>query len=320
MKSLIISDTHFGNHKKFADYTESGFNSRFLMQLAGLEVVLNVAVEAGVKRVFHLGDVFNFRGKVEPEVVNLLVDRISKYDLKWYVIPGNHDITTEGEFFNTSMLLNDKCNIKVFTKPTIFEDTVVMVPFTKSKIEKHLSVERPQNCVLMLHQSVIGAVYNGTEMKEGVELSYLKRFKAVFCGHIHTAADFGKNVHIVGAPWQLTFGDDTKKRALIVDENFKVVKEVYSDHPAFITVKDAKEVNTKPGLNFYRVQTDVPIKDLPGNAVSQVTVEHKVQTRVTSSDPKVVLSTYCKNQEQPGMLDVGLKLLAEAREILHDND
>ena len=266
---------------------------------------------------------FHKRGQVEPEAFNLCKEAIeraaSRSSLKEIIIlTGNHDITMEGEVFNTAYMLQGVAGITtVITEPTLCPsksgEMEVFIPFCKEGFETHVAPSKAKDFVLYMHQSVFGASYNRPILK-GVDPKLLKNFKRVYCGHIHEPQVIGKNIYIVGAPYPMNFGDKKHHRVLI-DTGAGLPATYRIEHPEFITVDDPSQISNDG--NFYRLVTDAPPDESVGSNV-RVVVKPKLKEgrKIKAATDRELLEEYArregiKDKDIKKMVDVGIKFLED---------
>ena len=309
MRDLIISDTQFGNYDEFANYdNKDGLNSRFLLQLDVFKQCLEFGIKKKCKNIYHLGDVFQKRGIIEPEILNsirLCLDSYISNFLSINILTGNHDITVEGKLFNTAFSISTT-KINVVYYPSIFGN-VLMIPFTKKNFTETVDYFMLENelkkkdVILMMHQDIEGAVYEKHEMS-GIKLDYLKQFKAVFCGHIHEPQKLAPNIHIIGAPHPMNFGDSSNRRVLII-ENEKIIETFTPKHPKFITTANSKELND---YDFFRFTSEKKIEQKNVRSVKPITIKHSIRTKAKTIEE--FINEYCKRENRLDMSSYGIKL------------
>lgn len=314
MRTLLISDTHFGNHPDFADYKD-GLNSRFLLQLSAIRQALKWGLKNDCTEILHLGDVFHQRGYIEPEIFNPVKELFESFLRKGMysdmeILTGNHDITTEDPIYNTAYMLSGP-SIRVITIPFL-RDKCLYVPFTKGDFGEIIkSFDHDEIRTLFMHQSIFGAEY-GRPILKGVHPKLLKGIKRVYCGHIHQPQKIGLNIHLVGAPYQINFGDTGDRTVYILEDN-KIVDKMTPKHPFFITqhAKDGRVPVLSDDWNFYRILSDVLIENAPSNM--RVVFQPKVKkiVRVRAKNDNELLKAYCKRLDRSDMYEIGVKLLTE---------
>lgn len=317
MSKLIIGDLHFGNHKPFAGLDENGVNTRFLHQLRAFHEILDYAQKMRVSHIVQLGDVFHVRGKVEADVVNLVKRELVDFadDFPITMLTGNHDITVPGDIFNLAMLLSHVGSNRVVASPET-DGNLIYMPFVKDGFEQAvddlLGGHKKKEFVLFMHQTIVGSRYNGQIMDHGVDLGYVKQFKRVFCGDIHTPSDLAKNVHNVGTPYPLAFGDESVYGVTLTNDDWVPIDRFYPKHPRFITTEDQTDVNNE--YDFFRVIGGIRPK---GNTRTNVkivpVVEEKSEVRLNSTTPKKVIEAYCKSMNSLTMVEEGIKILEASK-------
>lgn len=315
-KVLIMGDTHFGNHEDFADYS-SVVNSRLLLQVKAFNDALSWGVGEKCAVMIHLGDVFHKRGQVEPEAYNLVKQVLKRHAnayTGYIILTGNHDITMEGEIFNTAFMLQGLCNkTHVVTEVETYSIGGVSgkyVPFMKEGFEDALG-KPDKNVTLFMHQAVFGAEYNRPIMK-GVDPKFLRGFKRVWCGHIHQPQVIKPNINIVGSPYQINFGDSPQHHVFSWDIATDTIKAYSPVHPKFTTVTSLDKVKQDGG--FYRVVLESPVEDVPGNVRVVLKQKMKSGKRLSAKNDHELLQGYVdreKPEDAKKLIEVGLKLLED---------
>lgn len=164
---------------------------------------------------------------------------------------------------------------------------------------------------LFMHQSVIGAEY-GRVITKGVDPKFLRKFAIALCGHIHLPQTIGTNVHVIGSPYPLTFGDSNHHFVYILEDG-QIVKRAQLNHPSFITVKDPKKI--KSDGNFYRLVTDGKTShdQIPEGVKVVYTPEMKKIVRIRAKNDHDLLKQYCDRHEKPDFLELGMELLSKSK-------
>lgn len=250
MKIMHLSDLHLGKRVNEFSMLED--------QEYILTKIINIMDEQKPEVVIIAGDIYD-KSVPSAEAVELFDDflvRLSKRNLKVFVISGNHD-SAERIAFGSRLM--DKSGIHmspVFdgkVKPITLEDAFgninfYMLPFVKPShvrrfysddgIEtytdaikaaiEHMEIDTGKRNVLITHQFVTGALRTESEDvsvggTDNVDASVFEGFDYVALGHIHRAQKCGSEfVRYSGTPLKYSFSEaNDSKTVTIVDLNTK---------------------------------------------------------------------------------------------------
>ena len=211
MKCIHLSDLHIG--KKVNEF------SMLEDQAYILTKIINIIDEQNVEAVFIAGDVYD--KPVPPiDAINLFDDflvRLSKRNLKVFIISGNHDsaerLAFGGRLMNQSGIYVSPIYHGDIQPITIQDDygdlNVYLLPFIKpahvrhsleievssyneavEKAIEHMNIDTTKRNVLLAHQFVTGAIRSDSEEisvggSDNVDAHLFKEFDYVALGHIH---------------------------------------------------------------------------------------------------------------------------------------
>ena len=211
MKCIHLSDLHIG--KKVNEF------SMLEDQAYILTKIINIIDEQNVEAVFIAGDVYD--KPVPPiDAINLFDDflvRLSKRNLKVFIISGNHDsaerLAFGGRLMNQSGIYVSPIYHGDIQPITIQDDygdlNVYLLPFIKpahvrhsleievssynEAVERainHMNIDTTKRNVLLAHQFVTGAIRSDSEEisvggSDNVDAHLFKDFDYVALGHIH---------------------------------------------------------------------------------------------------------------------------------------
>mgnify|MGYP002347385127 FL=1 len=200
-KLLVVGDLHWKDRLGYADVIHDG-------RKAEKQQVLDVIVEMakGCDKVIFMGDQLNGRNN-PSEVIREFVEFIERFGKKEiFIISGNHEKTGDGKSAIDFMREVNKKNWHIITNEVTKIGEDVFVPyFYKGELGCHDNVEAskalmemiPAGENLFIHHAVSGYTFKSivTDMlKEPIlPISITKKFKRVFCGHIHVPGKTDKN-------------------------------------------------------------------------------------------------------------------------------
>lgn len=246
MKLIHLSDLHLGKRVNEFSMLED--------QEYILTKIINIIDEQKPDSVIIAGDVYD-KSVPSAEAVELFDDflvRLSKRDLKVFVISGNHDsaerIAFGGRLMDKSgIYMSPVYNGKV--EPITLTDNfgelnIYMLPFVKpanirrfypdSEIESYtdaikvaiddMHIDTSKRNILITHQFVTGAVRTESEDvsvggTDNVDASVFADFDYVALGHIHRSQKCGgEYIRYSGTPLKYSFSEaNDKKTVTVVD-------------------------------------------------------------------------------------------------------
>ena len=235
MRVAILCDTHFGARNDSPIFLHYFF--RFLD-----EVFFPYLEREGITEILHLGDLMDRRKFVNfatlHETRERFINKLLEKGIRANILLGNHDTY----FRNTSSINSieelfggmDKQGIVVHKDPTeltLDGTKFLLLPWiNRSNEEASRKLIATTDAPIVLgHLELTGyEVLRGTQFTNGMDPAPLKRFQAVYSGHFHCKHTKG-NVHYLGTPYQITFGDlnepkgfhvfDTEDRSIQYIEN-----------------------------------------------------------------------------------------------------
>lgn len=246
MKLIHLSDLHLGKRVNEFSMLED--------QEYILTKIINVIDEQNPQGVIIAGDVYD-KSVPSAEAVELFDDflfRLSKRNLKVFVISGNHDsaerIAFGGRLMDKSgIYMSPVYNGKV--EPIVLEDdygnlNVYMLPFVKpSNVRRfypeneivsytdaiklavdQMQLDKAQRNILITHQFVTGALRTESEEvsvggTDNVDASSFDGFDYVALGHIHRKQNCGSEfVRYSGTPLKYSFSEAKDVKSVTVVE------------------------------------------------------------------------------------------------------
>lgn len=204
MKTILITDTHFG--------TRQNSNTWLNSQINFLENQLIPYIKNnGDIRLVHLGDVFDSRSTISTMVATKVVEvfkKISGLVKEFIIIGGNHDFySPNSDEVDTLNLLLGSLNIKIVTKNILID-----------KEAKHLYVpwyqwiESTQAIQDLIDTYGIIRVFTHADIiHEPVNIRCLE----IYSGHIHIPGLKG-GLRNLGSTYALDFADANSRRGFYV--------------------------------------------------------------------------------------------------------
>jgi len=334
MKIVLLGDTHFGIknfNKEFYKNQIDFFEKQFFPYL----------IENNIKCVFQLGDLFDNRKIIDIDFfqnfINDFGNLLKKWNGKFYVLTGNHDIY----YKNTREISSLNILEKLIPIIHINEDTIIeidnikfaLIPWitVNEKISEEKSNEIYNSDYILGHFEFAGfQMIKGVENKSGMNPKDFKNFKAVFSGHFHLRQNKG-NIYYIGTPYQLDWndsGDDKGFYVLDIKLNqLEFIENKFSKK--FVKYVITKDINLNE-LNFnskneYKIilKDKIDIKEflekLKENNIKfsliDKTIDFKVSNEIKTINPEKLLFSKIEDEKTKEIMK---EILNEAKQLLKD--
>lgn len=210
----------------------------------------------GIKRIFHMGDVFDSRKSQTQElllVLDELLCMVSEEGLDIIIIPGNHDKTSyESQdsflhpfrFHPSVTIVSNYWGVGNKTYSEFPDDMIVMfAPFFDEKSGKYAEVlkahkqacsDKYKHRILLTHIGVNEAVMNGGSIIENhLDSNLFDDFTKVYVGHFHDYQELNKGkIVYIGSTYQSNYGEDNKKGFQILksDGSLEFIKSKFPEY------------------------------------------------------------------------------------------
>lgn len=215
MKTILITDTHFGVRQNSLTWLES--------QCSFIEKQLIPYIKENKNiRLIHLGDVFDSRSSISTMVASRVVSifkDISEIVKEFIIIGGNHDYySPNSDSVDTINLLLGHLNIKIVTKQTMVdkESGNLYIPW-------YQWLEMPQMIQNLIDDNNIKRVFTHADIiNEPINI----RCDHIYSGHIHIPYCKGK-IRNLGSTYALNFADANQPRGFYViheDDRFEFIE------------------------------------------------------------------------------------------------
>lgn len=355
MKVLIYTDVHLHKFKDFSYLLKTGYTNRIDLALKSVRFALDYAVAHNIKKVFNLGDLYEYPKPINTLSSNLLVDIFTdpKYkDLEQYYLIGNHDV------LNINLNIYSVKKFKgIFTKivdyknstdVNLFEGTPykwVGMPFyeTDAEITKYLSkIKDKENTVLFGHNAIDGVKFSEDyKPKLVTKAEYFSQFKMCIFGDIHLRNVVNNKLIYPGGLLTHSFSDNEGGKGFMVydvsNNDYEFIANPHSPNLALAkinSIEDLELITSNLGDNdFYRLMIpsneihkyDDILKDYSNLMVSPIPVVHEVNVRmdVNRMDTEEDIITQCLEREEVprknNLLKYGKLLLAGAKKMESKN-
>ena len=243
MKVAIINDTHCGIRNSsdvFLDNAEKFYSDVFFPYL----------LEHGIRRIIHLGDVFDNRKFINFRALNNyrknFLSRLREYGIHMDVIPGNHDTyykNTNDLNALKELLGHYMGEVTIHMDPTVVEYDgmrIALLPWICAD-NYDRSIQFIKTCKadwLGGHLELNGfEVMKGVQHHGGMEADLFNRFEQVLSGHFHTASEKG-NVKYLGTQMEFYWNDaHDPKHFHILDTATRGLERVRNPHTLFQRIR-----------------------------------------------------------------------------------
>ena len=260
---VVTSDWHIQNTGKFARHLEGGLTTRANFAFDFIEWLWEYCETNKIEKILHCGDFFTQRGMISAPLYNKFWDLLSACPVPMIMIVGNHDrYKTDPSIHGMYVLADALDNITILENQVTLDQHIRVAgcppPFDFDhtfKFPKN-SVSNKRN-ILLIHENIVGAAFSsGKKADAGVvpgKLSDLMRnngFDICFCGDIHVPQEltaWNPSIVVVGAPFQMDFGDAGQPRGIWEYDSDKNIVEFvkYEEGPKFFQVTD-ESISTDP--------------------------------------------------------------------------
>jgi hypothetical protein len=248
MRLGLLSDPHIENFRVLGGPVTAGVNLRCRLVGGAFARGLQLAGKVGCDRVAVLGDLFN-TGKPSPEVIGVAADAIAGSPVPVYVIPGNHDRSSDEPGNNALAALREVKNCVVVDEPLFLQpEGVILAPFSPRPPVEYFTelLERAGkgDWSILGHVGIVGPdtspfLINGRNIISVEQIFELGLKAPKNCNlHVFASGDFHQhvihegvlgavNIVQVGALCQANFGDPLEVGKLCVLDSSGGITEVY---------------------------------------------------------------------------------------------
>ena len=168
---------------------------------------------------------------------DVFIDRCTKDGIDLHVLIGNHDVPYKNtNEVNSMQELFDKNNVKYYSEPTTVTlgSPILFMPWiNNSNYATAMQEIKDSNAqILFGHLEVAGCLMERGMMNEhGLNIDVFKKFDVVASGHFHHRS-ITKNVHYLGAPYEMTWGDYADQKGFHIfdteSRTFEFIPNPYS--------------------------------------------------------------------------------------------
>lgn len=267
MKILSFADLHIGNKSYGHIDKESGLNSREVDSINILNKIVNYSIMHSIDVVVFPGDMYKNSSPSTTIVdkVNEAFARLSKNNIRTYVLDGNHDVS-KMETFNSGLSQFTALNVPNIIQTRFFmtdlykcngeEYQFVFLPthHTKEEIETIMNgLDTTKKTIIIGHLAIKNAQLNDWTIMDNEaciepEIFNKENVLAVILGHFHKYQIINKKpfVYYCGSANRIDFSEGKQKKGFVVlDVNGSEVNHEFVELDSaqkFVTIKiDGKD-------------------------------------------------------------------------------
>jgi len=239
MKLALITDTHFGGRNDsqiFNDYFFKFWEEEFFPTV----------LKKKIKKVIHLGDIFDRRKFANIKTLNSFRERFiewfEKNGVELHIIVGNHDVyykDTNRVNAPKEILGNRYKKVKIYEEPEIVKfgkTKILFLPWiNRENGEKSMElIDSKAASVVMGHLELSGfKMYRNSVCYHGMSHNVFDGYDLVMTGHYHHKSTVG-NVAYLGSTYEITWSDYNDPRGFhIFDTNTLDLEYYQNPHKIF---------------------------------------------------------------------------------------
>ena len=212
MKILVLGDLHIHNHQAMGGTVVNGLNARCRDLLRSIRTVIE---DNKPDAIVQLGDFFD-TAKPIPAVYTAAFELIATTNVPWYILAGNHDISTLGSPSAVRPLAMLP-NVTVFEQPTMFyigSMSCIAVPYCS--LDGKQAVKQAEEVLKGRHVNAAFLHYGlETVTHKGPDYVHFNCADGSYYGHEHTgytACNAVSGPTNVGAFTDFRFSPDSSLR------------------------------------------------------------------------------------------------------------
>lgn len=228
MKLAVTGDIHFSAYAQ--DTTIDGLPERLGSIKNSLDGMVEECIKRKINTIAIAGDLTHNKSIIHTTAQNVMLEFFEKYersDLHFYVIDGNHDLSSKGsEAVSSLRSLEHFRNVRWISYQSkgeavhqIDDGRLAFIPFFPGM---DTYIKKTKADVLISHFGLNeGMLSSGISIQSSIKAKDLKKYKLVVLGHYHLPQAMlyhSTYIYYVGSPVQLDWGEkNEEKRFLIID-------------------------------------------------------------------------------------------------------
>ena len=239
MKLALITDTHFGGRNDsqiFTDYFFKFWEEEFFPTV----------LKNKIKKVNHLGDIFDRRKFANIKTLNSFRERFAEWfeknGVELHIIVGNHDVYYKdtNKVNSPKEILGGRYKkIKIYEEPEIMKfgkTKILFLPWINRENQEQSMelINSNEASVVMGHLELSGfKMYRNSVCYHGMSHSVFDGYDLVMTGHYHHKSTVG-NVAYLGSTYEITWSDYNDPRGFhIFDTNTLELEYHQNPHRIF---------------------------------------------------------------------------------------
>ncbi len=286
MKIVITGDLHLTTRKDNPERYRT------------LEDILSQMIEGHINAIIISGDLFDASSQSYADFEALCRDHSCR-EIKFYIIPGNHDI----DINNTAIVAD---NVHVITEPELVPvdpdgPDFLFLPYGKYKtmgegIAPFAPGLAPDKWILIGHGDWAEGLREINPYEPGVYMPLTRedvrtyRPAKVFLGHIHKPLDRQK-VHYVGSPGGLDITETGRRRFLVYDTGTDEVEPQFVDTDVIYFNESLVILPVEDERTYLREEIESRIASWGICEEDCMKVQVRVKVRGYSSDRRSLMQT-----------------------------
>lgn len=211
-KFALITDTHAGIRNDsvlFYNYQNNFYQNVFFPYLK----------EHNIKNIIHLGDFFDKRKEVNfktfKNIKESFLNKLEEYDIKMFLILGNHDVVLKNtnHINSPSLLLKQYKNIDIVDSPLELKigskySSCIIPWINNENQEEYLKfISNSTSEVCIGHFDIKNCLMNKTQKSDyGLDPNMFDKFIHTFSGHFHIKSKYN-GIQYLGSPFQFDWND-----------------------------------------------------------------------------------------------------------------
>ena len=221
-KFLCCADLHIGNNIYGEVDPETGIHDSSKNLLEAVDQLIDHASKNQIRTVVVAGDIFHKRNPsaIDWMVFELIIKKFIKAQVHLFVIPGNHDDSSQFTTALSPLSLLENHEYVHFIQEWQHFENLYFLPYVckrwaKAEAEEFLAAWDtllPKNAILICHENIVGAKYRALNTfvvaETGLTPEFLSsRFKLTLAGHFHAYQQVKGNIFYCGPLIHLDFND-----------------------------------------------------------------------------------------------------------------
>jgi len=244
MRFIYTADLHLSLYSQDKIISTTKLPERLHSLQTVLYNISDYAHKNKINNIFFGGDIFHTKSIIHSLAQSVLLDYIrSNEDITFYVIDGNHDMSSRGISGISSLkCLDNEKNVFMFHETKQIEN-ILFIPWSNQMVD---DIKNGTSEYLIAHFGLNEAeLSSGISIISDIRLSQLQNYKTCLLGHYHKPQEIG-NIIYVGSPIQLDWNEkNEEKRFLVIDTNKHNIESVlttgYKKHFQLIITKENKQ-------------------------------------------------------------------------------